>query len=77
MLIIAKSIALITLTLADVSNFITFRQCVYEKLEKKLDLSFRGRPRTLLARHASVQSEISGPLCHVIVLQVEHHMLPS
>jgi hypothetical protein len=57
------------------SNSVISRQCVYEKLEKKLDRAFRDRPRTLLVRHSVAQSEISGLLCHVNVLQVEHHML--
>jgi hypothetical protein len=57
------------------SNFVTSRQRVYEKLEKKPVRSFRDRPRTLLVRHSAAQSEMSGLLCHVIVLQVEHHML--
>jgi len=52
------------------------RPRVYEKMEKKLDRSFRDRPWTLLVCPSPPQSEISGLLCHVIVLSVEHHMLP-
>ena len=57
------------------SNFVTSRHCVYENLEKKPDRSFRDRPRTLFVGHSAAQSEMSGLLCHVIVSQVEHHML--
>jgi hypothetical protein len=57
------------------SNCVTSRHCVYEKLEKKPVRSFRGCPTTLLVRHSAAQSEMSGLLCHVIVVKVEHHML--
>jgi hypothetical protein len=36
-----------------------------------------GRPRKLLIRNSSSNSEILGLLCHVIVVNVEHHMLPQ
>jgi hypothetical protein len=53
------------------------RERVYEKLEKKPAQLFRDRPRTLLSRHSAAPSEMSGLLCHVIVVNVEHHMLPQ
>ena len=59
------------------SNFVTSRQFVYEKLEKQALWSFVGRPRRLLIRHASSNSETLGLLCDVIVLNAEHHMLPQ
>ena len=59
------------------SNFITSRQFVYEKLEKQSLWSFWGRPRKLLIRTSSSNSEILSLLCHVIVVNVEHHMLPQ
>jgi hypothetical protein len=59
------------------SNFVTSRQFVYEKLEKQSVWSFVGRPRKLLIRNSSLNSEILGLLCHVIVLNVEHPMLPQ
>jgi hypothetical protein len=59
------------------SNFVTSRQFVYEKLEKQSLWSFLGRPRKLLIRNSSSNSEILGLLCHVIVVNVEHHMLPQ
>ena len=59
------------------SNFITSRQFVYEKLENQSLWSFVGRPRKLLIRHSSSNSEILGLLSHVIVLNVEHHLLPQ
>ena len=49
------------------SNFVTSRQCVYEKLEKQSLCLFWGRPRRLLVRHSSSYSEMLGLLCHVIV----------
>ena len=49
----------------------------YEKLEKQSLWSFWGRPRRLLVRHSSSNSEMLGLLCHVIVVNVEHHMLPQ
>jgi hypothetical protein len=59
------------------SNFITSRQFVYEKLEKQSLWSFVGRPRRLLIRHSSSNSEMSDLLCDVIVVNVEYHMLPQ
>ena len=58
-------------------NFVTSRQCVYEKLEKQSFESFRGRPWKLLVRHSSSQSEMLDVLCHVIVGTVEHQVLLS
>ena len=49
------------------SNFVTFRQCVYEKLEKQPPCSLWARPRRLLIRHCASKSGMSAPLCHVIV----------
>ncbi len=60
-----------------ISNFVITRQCVYEKLEKQSLQSFSGRPTKLLVRHCTSKSEMSGLLCHVIVVSVEHHMLHS
>jgi hypothetical protein len=73
-----KSIEMICRTLgcSVFSNFVTRRQFVYEKLEKQSLWSFVGRPRRLLIRHSSSNSEMLGLLCHVIVVNVEHHMLP-
>jgi hypothetical protein len=67
----------LTLCCAVFSNFVTFRQFVYEKLEKQLLWSFVGRPRRLLIRHSSSNTEMLGLLCDVIVVNVEHHMLPQ
>jgi hypothetical protein len=77
MLIISKSIGLIgtDFWLAVFSNCVTDRQCVYEKLEKKLVRSFRDRPTRLLVRHFAAHSQMASLLCHVIVVTVEHHML--
>ena len=63
-----KSIEMICLTLgcSVFSNFVTSRQFVYEKLEKQSLWSFWGRPRKLLIRHSSSNSEILSLLCHVI-----------
>ncbi len=52
-------------------------QFVYEKLEKRSLWSFVGRPRKLLIRNSSSNSQILGLLCHVIVVNVEHHLLRS
>jgi hypothetical protein len=59
------------------SNFVTSHQFVYENLEKQPLWSFVGRPRKLLIRNSSSNSEILGLLCHVIVVNVEHRMLPQ
>lgn len=61
--------------LLGVLEFRNSRKGVYEKLEKNLVRPFRDRPRTLLARHFSAQSQMFRVLCHVIVLNVEHRML--
>src|SRR5215472_870503 len=58
-------------------NFVTSRQCVYEKVEKQPLQPFRDRPRRLLARTSFSNSETLNLLCHVIVVNVEHHMLPQ
>jgi hypothetical protein len=57
------------------SNSVTSRQSVYEKLEKQSLWSFVGRPRKLLIRNSSSNSEILGLLCHVIVVNVELDLL--
>lgn len=57
------------------SNFVTSRQCVYEKLEKEPPWWFWPRPGRLLTRHSFSTSEMSGLLCHVIVVNVEQQML--
>jgi hypothetical protein len=49
------------------SNFVTSRQCAYEKLEKQSLWPFWARPRKLLIRHSFSTSEILGLSCHVIV----------
>ena len=67
----------LTLGCSVFSNFIVSRQFVYEKLEKQSLWSFVGRPRKLLIRNSSSNSELLGLLCHVIVVNVEHHMLPQ
>jgi len=65
----------VTLGCSVFSNFVTSRQFVYEKLEKQSVWSLVGRPSSLLIRHSSSNSEMLGLLCHVIVVNVEHHML--
>lgn len=57
------------------SNSVTSRQFVYEKLEKQSFWSFVGRPRKLLIRNSSSNSEILGLLCHVIAVNVELDLL--
>jgi hypothetical protein len=63
-----------------VADFLEFRiplARVYEKLEKESLSLFWDRPRKLLVRHSFSNSEMLGLLCHVIVVNVEHHMLPQ
>jgi hypothetical protein len=58
--------------------FLEFRNllpCTYGMLEKQLIALFRDRHIRLLARHSSTKPDTLVPLCHVIVLQVEHHLL--
>ena len=50
---------------------------MYEKLEKQSLEPFWDRPRRLLGRHSDSKSEMFPLLCHVIVVNVEHHMLPQ
>jgi hypothetical protein len=50
------------------------REC--EKLEKRSLSPFSDRPRSLLFRHSFSNSEVLGLLSHVIVVNVEHDMLP-
>jgi hypothetical protein len=68
MLAIGKSIEMICLTpgCSVFSNFVASRQCVYGKLEKHSLWSFWARPRRLLIRHSSSNSETLDLLCHVI-----------
>jgi hypothetical protein len=63
--------------LLGVLEFHISRQFAYEKLEKQSLWSFVGRPRKLLIRNWSSNSEILGVLCHVIATNVEHNMLPQ
>jgi hypothetical protein len=65
----------LTLGCSVFSNFIVSRQFVYENLEKQSLWSFVGRPRKLLIRNSSSNSELLGLLCHVIVVNVEHRLL--
>ena len=63
--------------LVRVLEFRNLSRFVYEKLENQSLWSFVGRPRKLLIRHSSSNSEILVLLCHVIVVNVEHRMLPQ
>ena len=63
--------------LVRVLEFRNLSQFVYEKLENQSLWSFAGRPRKLLIRHSSSNSDLSGLLCHVIVANLEHHLLPQ
>ena len=59
------------------SNFVTSRQCVYEKLEKQSLQPFWDRPRMLLVRHSFSNSEMLGLLSHVIVRERGTPLLPQ
>jgi len=50
---------------------------VYEKLEKQSFQPFWDRPTILFVRHSFSNSEVLGLLSHVIVVNVEHRMLPQ
>ena len=50
---------------------------MYEKLEKTPLEPFGDRPSTLLVRHSFPNSEMFGLFSRVIVLNVEHRMLPQ
>jgi hypothetical protein len=63
--------------LSVLSNFVTANHSVCEKLEKQSLQPFWHRPRILLVRHSFSNSEVLGPLSHVIVVNVEYHMLPQ
>jgi hypothetical protein len=63
--------------LSVLSNFVTSNHSVCEKLEKQSLQPFWHRPRILLVRHSFSNSEVLGPLSHVIVVNVEYHMLPQ
>jgi hypothetical protein len=63
--------------LVRVPEFRNLTQFVYEKWENQSVWSFMGRPRKLLIRHSSSNSDLLGLLCHVIVANVEHHLLPQ
>ena len=57
------------------SNFVTSRQCVYEKQEKQPPQLFWDSQRRLLVRHSFSTSEIFGLLFHVTIVKVEDQML--
>ena len=59
------------------SNFVTSGHSLCEKLEEQLLWPFWDRPRILLARCSFSNAEVLGLSCHVIVLNVEQHMLPQ
>jgi hypothetical protein len=63
--------------LSVLSNFVTSNHSVGEKLEKQSLQPFWHRPRILLVRHSFSSSEMLGLLGHGIVVNVEHHLLPS
>ena len=46
-------------------------------MEKQSLQPFWDCPRILLIRHSFSNSEALGLLCHVIVMNVEQHMLPQ
>jgi hypothetical protein len=46
-------------------------------LEELSPWSFVAHPRRLFIRHSSSNAEMLGLLCHVIVVNVENHMLPQ
>jgi hypothetical protein len=48
---------------------------MYEKLEKEALEPFWDRPMRLLVRRSFSNFEVLGLLSHVIVVNVEHHML--
>ena len=48
---------------------------MYEKLEKEALEPFWDRPMRLLVRHSFSNFEVLGLLSHVIVVNLEHHML--
>ena len=50
---------------------------MYEKLEKESLYRSWHRPRRLLVRHSFSKFEVLRLLCHVIVVNVDPHMLPS
>ncbi len=59
------------------SNYVASRQCGYGKLEKQPVWLLWDHPRRLLIRHCTSKSGMFHLLCHVIVVNVEHHMLPQ
>jgi hypothetical protein len=65
----------LTFGLLMLSNFVTSRPCVCEKLEKLWPRPFWDRPGRLLVHHSFSNSEILGLLGHGIVVNVEHQML--
>ena len=62
---------------ADVLEFRNLLASVYGKLEKQSLQPFWDRPQRLLVRHSFSNSEVLGLLFHVIVVNVEHHVLPQ
>jgi hypothetical protein len=63
------------LTAGDI-EFHNLSASVCEKLEKQSLQPFWDHPKRLLVRHSFSNSEVLGLLPHVIVVNVEHHMLP-
>lgn len=49
---------------------------MYEKLEKQPFQPFSDGPGILSVRYSFSNSEVLGLLCHVIVVNVEHYLLP-
>ena len=59
------------------SNLVTSQPDLYEKLEEQRFKPVGDCPRKLFARHAVPKSEMSGPLCHVFVENVEDRVHPQ
>ena len=57
------------------SNFVTSRRCEYEKPEKHSLQLFGDQLRKVLVRHSFSRSDVLRLLRHVIVVNVEHHVL--
>ena len=65
----------LTFWLLTVSNFVTSRPNIYEKLEERPLQALCDCPRRLFVRHSVSKSEIAGLLCRVIIVEVEHGLL--
>jgi len=63
--------------LSVLSNFVTSNHSVCEKLQKQSLQPFWHRPRILFVRHWFSNSDLLGLSCHVLVVNVEHEMLPQ